>query len=112
MVRHRSRGDWSLPKGKLADGESFKEAALREVAEETGLTCRILEKAGQVDYQDRKGRRKTVRLWLMEPVAGRLRDYRPNGEIDEVRWVTPIEAVELLEYGHDRDLVESLELSE
>ena len=42
LLVHRPRyDDWSLPKGKLDPGESFEEAALREVEEETGLRCRL-----------------------------------------------------------------------
>jgi 8-oxo-dGTP pyrophosphatase MutT (NUDIX family) len=60
--------DWSLPKGKLDKGESFEDAALREVWEETGLRCRLLQELEPVRYTDGKGRPKVVRYWLMEPL--------------------------------------------
>ena len=102
-VVHRPRyGDWSLPKGKLADGESFEDAALREVEEETGLRCELGEELEPARYTDRKGRDKLVRFWVMRPVRG---EFEPNDEVDELRWLAPADAVALLDYDHDRDLV-------
>src|SRR5512132_1125147 len=67
-VAHRPRyDDWSLPKGKLDEGESWEEGALREVWEETGMRCSLGEELEPVNYKDRKGRDKVVRYWLMEP---------------------------------------------
>src|SRR5688572_32607939 len=94
--------DWSLPKGKLEKGEDFKQAALREVEEETGYRCNELDELPPVSYRDRKGRTKLVRYWLMEPLEGK---FEPHGEVDELRWVTRREADGLLTYEHDRDLV-------
>jgi 8-oxo-dGTP pyrophosphatase MutT (NUDIX family) len=103
---HRPRyDDWSLPKGKLEDGESFKDGALREVEEETGFTCELGEELPSVEYRDRKGRPKRVRYWRMTRIDG---DFRPNEECDELRWLTPKEAIRLLDYDHDRRLVASL----
>jgi 8-oxo-dGTP diphosphatase len=102
-VVHRPKYmDWSLPKGKLEEGESWQEAALREVEEETGYRARASVELERVSYLDRKSRRKLVRYWLMEPVEGK---FEPHGEVDELRWVTPEEADELLTYEHDKDLV-------
>jgi 8-oxo-dGTP diphosphatase len=104
-VIHRPRhGDWSLPKGKLDPGESWHEAALREVREETGLSCRLGEELDPVFYTDRKGRSKAVRYWLMEALEG---DFAPGDEVDELRWLPFDDAIELLTYEHDRELVGS-----
>jgi 8-oxo-dGTP pyrophosphatase MutT (NUDIX family) len=102
-VVHRSRyDDWSLPKGKLLEGESAEEAALREVEEETGFRCQLGGELAPAHYRDRKGRRKRVRWWWMRPLSG---TFEPNAEVDELRWLAPADAMALLDYEHDRGLV-------
>ena len=69
-VVHRPRyDDWSLPKGKLDEGETFEEAALREVWEETGLRAALVRELPEVRYPVR-GRPKLVRYWLMSVDRG------------------------------------------
>jgi 8-oxo-dGTP diphosphatase len=105
VVVHRPRyDDWSLPKGKLDSGERWEDAALREVEEEVGLRCRLGEELSPVSYRDNKGRAKVVRYWLMEP-AGDEAAFEPNDEVDEMRWVDPGAAADLLSYAHDAALV-------
>ena len=108
VVRRPHRGDWSLPKGKLDPGESWEQAALREVQEEIGLTCRLGRELSTISYRDQKGRSKVVRYWLMEPEGGESGEFRPNDEVDELRWLIPSAAAELLTYPHDRELVREL----
>jgi 8-oxo-dGTP diphosphatase len=104
-VIHRPKYmDWSLPKGKLEEGESFEQAALREVEEETGFKAKQLDELPPVSYLDRKGRSKLVRYWLMEPLEG---SFEPHDEVDEVRWLTRREALKILTYDHDRELVDA-----
>jgi 8-oxo-dGTP diphosphatase len=106
-VVHRPRyDDWSLPKGKLDPGETWEEAALREVREETGLECELGEELSSTSYHDRKGRSKVVRYWLMDPVGG---EFAPNDEVDELRWVSPAQAAALLTYPHDAELAKEAE---
>ncbi|MGH2968996.1 MAG: NUDIX hydrolase [Solirubrobacteraceae bacterium] len=105
-VAHRPhRGDWSLPKGKLAAGERWEDAALREVEEEIGFRCRLGRELPPVSYADQKGRSKVVRYWMMEPEAG---EFEPNDEVDELRWLIADAAAELLSYPHDRELVRAI----
>ena len=104
VVAHRPRyDDWSLPKGKLDDGETWEQAALREVEEEVGLRCRLGRELEPVAYEDRKGRAKVVRYWLMEPEADP--GFEPNDEVDAMRWLAPDDAVAVLSYPHDKELV-------
>ena len=105
-IVHRPRyDDWTLPKGKLDPGESFEQAALREVEEETGLRCTLGRELPSTNYNDHKGRQKLVRYWLMEPEGG---EFAPNDEVDELRWLEPEEALALLTYDRDRDLLLTL----
>ena len=72
-VVHRPRyDDWSLPKGKLDAGETFEQAALREVWEETGLRCAAGARAARRCSYEVRDRPKVVRYWLMA-VESRIR---------------------------------------
>jgi 8-oxo-dGTP diphosphatase len=105
-VVHRPKyDDWSLPKGKLDGGESWEQGALREVEEETGQRGEITADLGSDHYTDGKGRRKEVRWFRMRALGG---DFTPSDEVDELRWLAPGAAAELLDYEHDRALVRAL----
>ena len=102
VVHRPVHQDWSYPKGKLEEGETFEDAAQREVLEETGLVCRLLRFVGHTDYIDRKGRPKVVAYWVMSAVAG---TFGPNEEVDELRWLDVEGAGQLLSYERDRELL-------
>jgi 8-oxo-dGTP diphosphatase len=106
LLVHRPRyDDWTFPKGKLDAGESFEDAALREVEEETGLRCSLGRELPATHY-DVNGRPKIVRYWLMRPEDERA--FVPNDETDDLRWVAPGEARALLSYDRDRELLDAL----
>jgi 8-oxo-dGTP diphosphatase len=105
-VAHRPRyDDWSFPKGKLDPGESWEDAARREVPEEIGLRCRLCEELPSAAYDVAEGR-KVVRYWRMEPEGDGT--FTPNEEVDEVRWLDPAAAQRLLSYAHDRALARAV----
>ena len=107
LLVHRPRyDDWTLPKGKLDPGETFEQAALREVHEETGLRCTLGPELATTEYRDNKGRPKVVRYWLMDVESGR---FEPNDEVDEVRWLRVAEAIEALTYDRDREVLRGCE---
>ncbi len=110
VVVHRPlHHDWSFPKGKLEAGETFELAAVREVREETGMTCRLVRFIGHTDYVDRKGRPKAVAYWVMAAEAG---FFTANEEVDELRWLSLEKAGQLLSYPRDRELVAVLQAAD
>jgi 8-oxo-dGTP diphosphatase len=103
LLVHRPRyDDWTFPKGKADGDEPDEDCALREVLEETGLSCRLLSELRSTTYTDARGRPKRVRYWLMEPVGG---EFMSTREVDEVRWCEPTEAETLLSYDRDREVL-------
>lgn len=99
---HRPRyDDWSFPKGKLDRGESMAAAAVREVEEETGQRCRLGPALGDVHYTVPEGH-KLVRYWAGEALGG---EFEPNSETNELRWVSPAAAAQLLTYQHDHGVL-------
>jgi len=107
LVHRPRREDWSLPKGKLDPGESYEVGALREVEEETGLRCRLSRFAGYTEYVDRRERPKIVAYWVMEVVEDGI--FSAHDEIDEMRWLELPQALALLTYERDKDLLLSLD---
>lgn len=104
LVVHRPRyDDWSLPKGKNDPGETAEAAALREVAEETGVVARIVKPLQEVSYVTPQENHKLVRYFAMREVSSI--PFVPNEEVDEIRWVSITEALKILTYPFDRDLI-------
>ena len=100
---HRPRyDDWTLPKGKLDAGETFEEAALREMWEETGLRCRLERELPAVEYSVGT-RPKVVRYWLMSVESDP--GFVANDEVDELRWLSPADAAALLTYDRDKEVL-------
>ena len=102
LVHRPRRADWSFPKGKLEAGETWEDAALREVEEETGLRCELGEEVGRTHYEVEDGP-KEVRYYLLTARG----EARAQNEVDEVRWVRLDEARELLSYDRDRQLLDA-----
>jgi 8-oxo-dGTP pyrophosphatase MutT (NUDIX family) len=69
-IYREARGDWTFPKGKIDQGETFEMGALREVEEETGMRCTVIRFAGTTNYTHRKGKPKIVAYYLMEANTG------------------------------------------
>lgn len=104
LIHRPKYDDWSLPKGKLLAGETPWQAALREVEEETGLVCRLLAPLPAQHYRA-QGRPKEVRYWAAVPVRG---EFRPNREVDRMKWLKPEKARAKLTHARDRELIDAL----
>ena len=104
LLVHRPRyNDWSLPKGKLDDGESPLETAIREVREETGYEVEPGEFVGSCGYIV-KGQPKTVLYWAMTP--RKQFEIEDREEVSELVWLTVAEAMERLTYKLEQEILE------
>jgi len=105
LLVHRPKyDDWSFPKGKLDPGEHEVTAAVREVAEETGVDVRLGPPLSPQTYEvgGPTPRLKRVHYWVGRAVGDDdVSAYRPNAEIDDVAWVEVDKAREQLTYGYD-----------
>lgn len=103
---------WQLPKGLIDAGETEQVAALREVREEAGIECELLEKIETVEYwyvgdNWGKGRvrfHKLVHFFLLRYIAGDVADH--DHEVGEARWVKIVDAIEMLAFKSEKEVVE------
>ncbi|MGZ4876118.1 MAG: NUDIX hydrolase [Candidatus Angelobacter sp.] len=103
MVVYRKRHqDWTLPRGKVKDGESFQEAAMREVQDETGCSCRIGNYLGTISYSD-NGVPKVVLFWKMTLLEDK--GTRNSEEIGEALWLQVPAAIERLSHAQEKALL-------
>ena len=105
VIRRTRYDDWTLPKGKLKDGEDWEAAALREVEEETGYRPKMNGFAGALAYQTSKGD-KVVRFWHMVPSRMEQTEI-DSSEVTEVIWMPVAEACKKLSYPIERALLEA-----
>jgi ADP-ribose pyrophosphatase YjhB (NUDIX family) len=97
---------WSLPKGHIEEGETPEQAALREVAEETGIESKIEKSLGVIDFWFMAGGKrihKTVHHYLFREDGGTL--AAQETEVDEVAWFPLTEIVERLAYPDEKKLI-------
>jgi len=100
---------WSLPKGHVEAGETPEIAAVREIAEETGIAGRVVAPLGTIDFWFvAEGRRvhKTVHHYLLLAEGGELSDE--DIEVVEVAWVPLDELADKLAYDDERRLVDQV----
>jgi 8-oxo-dGTP pyrophosphatase MutT (NUDIX family) len=104
----RGRLLWSLPKGHVEPGETAEQAAVREVAEETGIAGEILGSLGTIDFwfiADGRRVHKTVHHFLLRAVGGQLSDA--DIEVTEVAWVPLPRIADRLAYPDERGLIDA-----
>jgi ADP-ribose pyrophosphatase YjhB (NUDIX family) len=97
---------WSLPKGHIEEGETPEEAAIREVAEETGINSAITKSLGVIDFWFMAGGKrihKTVHHFMFTEIGGTL--LAQESEVDEVSWFPLSEIVERLAYPDEKKLI-------
>ena len=108
LVHRPAYDDWALPKGKAEGDETDEQTALREVREETGLTCRLGPELPSTTYADGEGRAKVVRYWAMTVVPGTFDvaggklapEPKARREIDDLYWAPVQDARRRLTYPY------------
>jgi len=107
IERHACK-DWTLPKGHQRDKETLQQTARREVFEEAGFYCAILDYLGSFTYKTKDDENKivltkTVHWFLMKYLSGRKR--KQNEEIKRVKWLTMADALKILFYHDDQRIL-------
>jgi ADP-ribose pyrophosphatase YjhB (NUDIX family) len=107
LVHRRSPPLWALPKGTPDSGETLEETALRETREETGLEVELERSISAIRYFFVRGStrfHKTVHFYLMRAAGGSTDAH--DAEFDEVRWWPITEALAVMTYATEREIVE------
>ena len=111
VIKTSSEGRWQLPKGMIDPGETAEVAALREVREEAGITCEIIEPLDVIVYWfvaafddgPKKRYHKKVHFYLMKYLEGDVNDH--DHEVVEARWVAIDEAEKMLAFDTEKELI-------
>lgn len=110
LLLKKFNGDWVLPKGRVEKGENIRDAALREVLEESGVKAEINEYIGKANYEYRNLKQnqmvsKTVHWYLMKTNNMDCTPQKKEGFVDAL-FVHIDKATSLVRYKDERDIIE------
>lgn len=115
IIKTASEGRWQLPKGLIDNGETAAHAALREVREEAGIECELIDELDTIEYcffseydGTRKRYHKAVHFFLMKYLSGDTGDH--DHEVDEATWIGIQDALIKLAFDGERDVVKKAAL--
>ncbi|HLA95844.1 MAG TPA: NUDIX hydrolase [Pyrinomonadaceae bacterium] len=111
IILTSAEGRWQLPKGIIDPGETAEQAAIREVREEAGIVCKLLEPIDTIEYWfhgnfdgTNKRYHKKVQFFLMKYLSGNVADH--DHEVTEARWIKIPDAIRLLAFKSEIEVVE------
>jgi len=111
IVSVKPKFRWQLPKGIVDPGESPPVTAVREVKEEAGIETDLIKLIETIEYwyrSEQNGRpvrfHKFVHFYLLEYRSGDVSNH--DHEVEESRWVSFEEAIEMLAFKSEREVVE------
>ena len=108
LIKTPPNGDWQLPKGLVDENESFEEAALREVKEETGLEGILEAPIDNIEYwfwfqegKEKVRHHKIVYFFLLKYITGVTEDH--DDEVQEAVWMPLTKALSTLPFDGERE---------
>ncbi len=117
LITNRSNTSWSLPKGHIEDGESAREASVREIWEETGVNDLVFVRdlgsydryRTSLDGGDDPSELKTIHMFLYTTPQMELAPTDSDVHPEAV-WISREKVAELLTHKKDKEFFESIEL--
>jgi len=108
VVRRKGKNIWIFPRGRLEVNENMENAVIREVKEEAGVIAKVIRKIGVINYSfysphDKKIYDKEVHFYLLK--MSKHEKFVPNDEIQEVKWITIEEALNILSYPQEKEML-------
>ena len=105
LIHRPKYDDWTLPKGKIEEGETAVQCAYRELIEETGITASFTRQLGTVEYEE-SGQRKRVIFWAAQ-CAKDASQFIANEEVDQLEWLSPELALSKATHESDQQIIEN-----
>jgi len=105
LIHRPKYDDWTLPKGKIEEGETALQCAFRELIEETGITASFTRQLGTVEYEE-SGQRKRVIFWAAQ-CAKDASQFIANEEVDQLEWLSPELALSKATHESDQQMIEN-----